>query len=171
VEGVRVVVDGKTLGDFWFRKTFPTAQTGEAGLAVNFAALGESTLVGVASFPGTWSDYKAQPIPAGVYTLRYEIEPADGNHMGVSSYRDFLLLAPVGADAEIQSKLNYEQMVALSIQASGTNHPAVLALFPISEADPGVRLAKNELDQWTLVVKIDGVTLGIVLLGQGQVAD
>jgi len=166
--GVKIQVDGKVLGEFWMRKQLPTAEGSNSGLGIHFTAIPDGTFAGVVQFPENWKDYKGQSIPAGVYSLRYGIEPADGNHMGVSTYRDFLLLIPVAEDKDPAAKYKTEELVPMSAKAAGTNHPAVLALFPVWEEVTEPKLYKNDSDQWTLAVPFGPTRLGVVLLGHGE---
>jgi len=166
--GVRVTVDGEVLGEFWMRKDLPTNEGANAGLSINFTTIPSSTLAGVVHFPEAWSDYKGQTIPGGWYSMRYEVEPSDGNHMGVSAYRDFLLLVPLSTDSDIDAKYTESQLVDLSRKASGTNHPAVLSLFPVHEEITEPKLVQNDIGQWTLAVPVGSVRLGLVLLGHGE---
>ncbi len=166
--GLKIQVDGKVLGEFWMRKELPTAEGSNSGLGIQFTAVPDGTFAGVVQFPESWKDYKGQAIPAGVYSLRYGIEPADGNHMGVSTYRDFLLLVPVADDKDPAAKYGTADLVKLSVKASGTNHPAVLALFPVYDQVTEPKLYKNDSDQWTLAVPFGSTRLGVVLIGQGS---
>ncbi len=50
-------------------------------------------------FPQGMSDYRGQSLPPGVYTLRYQLLPQDGNHMGVAPNPDFLLASPAASDS------------------------------------------------------------------------
>jgi len=165
--GLKIQVDGKVLGEFWMRKELPTAEGSNSGLGIQFTAVPDGTFAGVVQFPESWKDYKGQAIPAGVYSLRYGIEPADGNHMGVSTYRDFLLLVPVADDKDPAAKYTTQDLVKLSAKAAGTNHPAVLALFPVYDQVTEPKLYKNDSDQWTLAVPFGATRLGVVLIGQG----
>ena len=69
-------------------------------------------------------------IPAGAYNLRYELQPNDGDHLGVTPTPDFLLLVPAAVDANPGQTYSYEQLVALSKQATGKNHPSPMNLVP-----------------------------------------
>jgi hypothetical protein len=61
---------------------------------VNFALLGEGTIVGSVVLHAPWSDYRGRAVPAGTYQLRYRIQPRLKDHAGTTLYRDFLLLEP-----------------------------------------------------------------------------
>jgi hypothetical protein len=120
--------DGSVLCEVWLLKALPNASAATAkGTA--YPELSESTLVGVISFPNGASDFRGQAIKPGFYTMRYELLPEDGNHMGVAPTRDFVLLLPASADSDPGAKYDYAQMVKLSSQVSGTNHPAAFLLL------------------------------------------
>ncbi|HEX8203220.1 MAG TPA: hypothetical protein VF590_22275, partial [Isosphaeraceae bacterium] len=92
--GYRVLDDqGKPYADLWFRAAVPAsgAPAGAKG-AVLFPVLAEGELLGALRFPGDGFDYRDQPIAGGVYTMRYGLEPINGDHLGVSPFRDFALL-------------------------------------------------------------------------------
>ena len=167
---LQVVADGKSLADFWLRPEVPVAETASTELGVGFGLLPQCTLLGVVRLGAAWSDYKENPIPAGVYTLRYAIQPADGNHMGVAVYRDYLLLVPVSDDTSVDVDWSPELLWEKSKASTGTPHPAVLALFPIWEEPSEPGLVRNEMDQWTLAVPVGSVspTLGLVVEGHGE---
>ena len=131
--GYTISVDGQLTAHFWFRTKPQLANSPSSELGVTFGQLESGSLVGVVQLLQTWSDYKGNSIPAGVFTMRYGVMPADGNHMGVSPYRDFLLLIPVSQDTNPADVYDYAKLVTSSVEASGVPHPAVLALFPIWE--------------------------------------
>ena len=119
--------DGSTLCEIWLRKQLPAAKAANTGVV--YPDLSESVLVGVISFPNGAKDFRGQAIKPGFYTMRYELLPEDGNHMGVAPTRDFVLLLPAGTDSDPDAHYDFAQMVKLSSQASGTNHPAAFVLL------------------------------------------
>ncbi len=165
--GFKITADGKTLGEFWIRKEVPAAASAEAALGVNFGTIPASAFLGMAKI-SSWSDYKGQVIPAGVYSLRYGLLPADGNHMGVSQHRDFLLLVPIGSDADPSAMPAKEELYKLSAKASGTNHPAVLSLFPVFEDLTEPKMMQNDAGQWMVAVPVGSSKIGIVVVGHGE---
>ncbi len=127
--GAKVVrPDGSVLCEIWLRKSLPNG-TSTTAKGAGYPQLSESTLVGVISFPNGASDLRGQAIKPGLYTMRYQLLPEDGNHMGVAPTRDFVLLMTANADSDPSAKYDYAQMVKLSSQASGTNHPAAFLLL------------------------------------------
>jgi hypothetical protein len=168
--GHRVTRDGRTLAEIWLRSASPpTGGVNEGALSVEYGAFASSALVGVVRFPEPWIDYRETEVPAGVYTMRYWVQPADGDHMGVSQYRDFLLLAVAADDPDPAAEYEQEPLMALSEKASGKTHPAVVALFPIAEEPAaGAAITRNDLDQLTLAVKGPDRVYGFVLEGHGD---
>lgn len=115
--------------DVWLRAQVPTGKNPVDG--ATYDKLTESTLVGVIQFAKDSRDYKGLRIPAGIYTMRYEVQPDDGNHLGTAPTRDFLLLMPPDADTDPSAVYDFQKMVALSSRVNGTNkHPTPLNLIP-----------------------------------------
>lgn len=113
--------------DVWFRAQVPAGKNPEQGAL--YDKLTESTLVGAIQFAKDSRDYKGERIPAGIYTLRYEIQPNDGNHLGTAPTRDFLLVLPADADTDPAATYTLEKMVQLSSRVNGSNkHPTPLNL-------------------------------------------
>jgi hypothetical protein len=163
------VTDGSAdVAEFWLRDELPTKKPASDTLGVSFGGLETGELVGVVRLVRPWRDYKDQAIPAGVYTLRYAVRPADGNHMGVSTYRDFLLLAPVADDTAVAKPGTVDELYARSMKATGQPHPAALALFPVWDPVKEPAIVTNDADQPTLAVPVGGLVLGLVIEGQGQ---
>ncbi|MCU1266126.1 MAG: hypothetical protein JWM21_2444 [Acidobacteria bacterium] len=126
-KGYRVLLaDGSVLCEIWLPTAIVSGKTDAQG--ATYTWLAESSLVAVISFPKSAVDFRKQAIKPGSYTLRYAIHPQDGNHLGISPIRDFLLLVPVASDPDPTSKFKFEELTALSKKASGTNHPSPLSI-------------------------------------------
>lgn len=166
--GLEVAVDGKPVVDLWFSQKVAVQSPASSALGVSYGALKESDLVGVARVPEPWKDYRGTPVKSGLYTLRYAVQPADGNHMGVSIYRDFLLMIPVAQDEDPQAQYSHDQLVSLSKKTTGTPHPAVLALFPVEKEVEEPALQKDEMDHWMVATRIGSLDLGVVVVGRAQ---
>jgi hypothetical protein len=126
--GYRVLLpNGSVACEIWFRKSPPIAGNPIAeGAVYRFT---ESELIGVIRFPKAAADFRGQQIKAGSYTLRYELSPNDGNHLGVSVNRDFVLVLPLDVDKNPQATYNMDELVVFSAKASGTQHAAPMALI------------------------------------------
>jgi hypothetical protein len=163
-QGFRVVDgQGKAVVDLWLRKGVPASAkpSGPKG-AVLFPILSEGELLGAIRFPKEGHDYRDQSIPAGSYTLRYGLQPINGDHLGVSPYRDFVLLVASAKDTSVAS-LPQKKLENQSAEAAGSSHPAVLMLLPApsdAQADPAM-VHDEEKNTWGLSLK-----LGLAVKGE-----
>ena len=88
-QGYRIVDgQGKPFADIWLRKSIPASSkpAGAKGV-IQFPFLAESELLGVIQLPGEGHDYRDQAIAKGIYTVRYGLQPVNGDHLGVSPFR------------------------------------------------------------------------------------
>jgi hypothetical protein len=166
--GLKVSAGEKGLAEFWLREEIPTKDSPSGDLGVSFGNLEQSVLMGVVRLAEPWRDYKNLQVAAGVYTLRYAVEPQDGNHMGVSIYRDFMLLIPAAQDKEVDVSWTADELYLQSNNSTGQPHPGVLALFPVYDEISEPRIVMNDMDQPTLAVKLGSLTLGLVIQGHGE---
>ncbi|HKV27773.1 MAG TPA: hypothetical protein VJN90_05830 [Candidatus Acidoferrales bacterium] len=158
------------LCELWLRAGIPAAAQPATALGVVYGQLVDGSIVGAIHFDAAVKDFRSQTIQPGTYILRYALQPVDGNHQGVSSYRDFLLLTPAAADTAA-ANLADNDLYALSRKASAAGHPSVWSLVPIDSAPtllPGVAHDTSD-DFWVLYVKAaigpSPATLGLVIVG------
>lgn len=130
--GTQLLSGGSPLCNLWLLAPVPTVKPSDSSPDILYGNLQMGTLVGLIQILAPAQDFRHQKVPAGVYTLRYGQIPQDGNHMGVSQYRDFLLLCPAAADTKPDAALAFDDLVNLSRKTAGTGHPAVMSLVPAS---------------------------------------
>lgn len=126
-EGIKVIKGtSRTFVDFWPAKKWAAKADFTATNAILYPfQVGE--LIGVIRYKSKGTDFRGQEIKSGVYTVRYALQPEDGNHVGTSDTRDFLLLLPIESDTS-PAAVDQEQLFKLSAEVAGTPHPAMLAL-------------------------------------------
>jgi hypothetical protein len=169
-KGYRVRLDDSSVAaEIWFRKDLP-AQPKKETPDVIYDRLAESVLVGVLRFPQNSTDYRGQAVPTGFYTLRYELIPSDGNHLGVAPSRDFLLLVPATADPGPDKVLKFQELVVLSRQASRSKHPAPLSLLPAEGTGAAPSVSKDDQDHYIFSAGIklaggDDMPIALVVKG------
>jgi hypothetical protein len=164
--GVRATVGANTL-TFWFVKQLPPSAGG--GGATAWSQIPEGTLVGAATIDKDFRDIRGRVVKAGTFTIRFGIQPANGDHLGVSPFREFLLLSPAALDTDPAPR-GHDGTVEISKEAIGGSHPAVLSIDPpVSTAAP-LSVTTNELGHKAVVLEIPstGGTLrfGLVLIGK-----
>lgn len=123
------------------------------------------TLVGAMRVSGEFKEIRGKVVKPGVYTLRYGQQPQNGDHLGISMFREFLLLSPAAIDTD-PKVLGFDGVVALSKEVIGTAHPASLSLDPPEDA-PGAALSvyKNELGHDGVVLQIGALKFGLIVSG------
>lgn len=126
-QGYRVTLDDGLTASVWPAAQILTVNKAREDATFDFAP---STFFGVLVFAKNARDCRGNMIPPGPYNLRYELQPDDGNHLGVSPTPDFVLLVPPAADPDPARAYNFDQLVALSAQVTGKKHPAPLNIIP-----------------------------------------
>jgi len=166
---------GKTVCELWLRKDLAPASSPDTGSNVLYGKIAQGSLVGVIHFPAAAKDFRGQAIKAGFYTLRYELVPEDGNHMGVSQYRDFLLLTPAAKDTDGDKAVSFDDALKLSRQATDTGHPGVMIMDAVSDSNKTFPAVFQDYSQnWALQIESQlgnggsKLPLAIVLVGQYQ---
>jgi hypothetical protein len=166
--GVRVTL-GKTVLSFWWVEALP-AGAGSGG----WAGVEEGTLVGALSVEGDFRDIRARIFKPGVYTLRYGIQPENGDHLGVSPFREFLLASPAALDSDPAPR-GHDGTIEISKEAVGGSHPAVLSVDPPAAKQDVLQIHKTQLDHQSVVMEVpitrDGkpsgtLRFGVVVVGK-----
>ena len=136
--GVKGVVGEATL-DIWWAQSIALNGDGPGWSNVE-----SGTLVGAMRIAGPFKEIRGKVVQPGLYTLRYGLQPQNGDHLGISTFRDYLVLSPAGLDSD-PKVLGFDGAVTLSKQVIGTSHPAALSIDPPEDA-PGAVLStyKNE---------------------------
>ena len=156
--------DGSVYCEVWFRTTMPSG-TKAAEPDITLPTSPHGALLGAIRFAGQGADRRGQPIKPGVYTLRYSLQPVNGDHLGVSPQRDFVLLVPAAGDQDVNSTPNFDTLAAMSRKASGTPHPAVLSIWASGPSDPS-GLSKQGENDWVLNTKIGSTAVSVILVGK-----
>ena len=110
-------------------------------------------LIGLLHFSRRGSDFRDQTVGRGWYTLRFGLQPVDGNHEGTSPTRDFLMLVDAEQD-EHDKQWTVEDLQQMSAEAAGSTHPAMLSLQRASEgSQPAIR--HDEANDWWILHVVD----------------
>jgi len=153
--GVRATANGTTI-TFWWVKDLPGS---------SWKDVPEGTLVGVVKLDADVRDIRSHLMKAGVYTLRYGIQPATDDHFGVSPFRDFLLLSPAANDKD-PGAVSHDALVDLSKVTINAKHPAVWSIDPPAAKDAPLSVYTTDLGHKSLIVEVGGLKFGIVLIGK-----
>ena len=154
--GVKAGVGDATLDIWWVQSI---------GSDGGWSGVESGTLVGAIRVTGAFKEIRGKAVAPGVYTLRYGQQPQNGDHLGISPYRDFLLLSPASVDKD-PKVLGFDGVVALSKQVIGTSHPASLSIDPPEDA-PGAVLStyKNDSGHDGIVFELPRKPAGTIKFG------
>jgi hypothetical protein len=145
---------GQPVYEFWFRKEIPLKAKPES-VSAGLKALAETTLVGAAVIHKNLRDYRDDELVQGAYTVRFALQPQDGDHLGTADYPYFLVLVPVPLDKTIDYLSTYRKLVKTSGKNTSTGHPAILSLRPVSSEEGAYpRLTEPAPDHRALRLKL-----------------
>ncbi|HUY35888.1 MAG TPA: hypothetical protein VMV69_24325 [Pirellulales bacterium] len=148
--GYKVMVGKRTICEVWPASQWPVAADFKSSSSVIYPfEMGQ--LIGVARYPRKGGDFRGRAIPKGVYIMRYGLQPQDGNHVGTSDTRDFLLLLSAADDTDPQP-VDKPRLFKLSAKTSGTTHPAMLSLLapPGEPGDLPAMIHHESRELWSL---------------------
>src|SRR6266851_1541189 len=141
-KGWRISLADGAYCDIWLRATVPAGKTDAQGAVYTWIA--DSTLIAVITFARATTDFRGQSIKAGSYTLRYAVHPADGNHLGISPIRHFLVMVPVAMDPNPDAQFKFEELTKMSTKVTGTSHPGILSLIQLASAPAAPKLENDD---------------------------
>ena len=153
---------------FWLRAELPRGEA-RGDFGVDFPNFPPGAFLGLLEVKTEWSDYKAQKIAPGKYTLRYGVQPADGDHTGQTYFRDFIMILPLDGDSfPIDGQDDPEPLVQSALAVTGSEHPAVFALYQIYDEVDDISIMGNDYGEPCLAIPTGEMTMGIVIEGHGQ---
>lgn len=159
--GFRITHNGSPYCEIWLRSRLPAGASSSAQ-NVTLPGIPIGALLGLIRFEGNGSDRRGQTIPPGLYTLRYANLPANSDHQGAARQSDFMLLIPAGDDGDPDSAPKFDTLIAMSLKASLTRHPAVLSTW---KADGDATVFSQQGDDWVLQTKLGDTPLAVILIG------
>ena len=121
--------EGKDFAQIWLRASTicPEKPSGPKGV-IQFPFLKDGDFLGILEFLSEGHDYRDQAIAKGVYTMRYGLQPTNGDHLGVSEYRDYVLILPIAKDKDLAAPTR-KQLEERSAESAGTSHPAAFLML------------------------------------------
>jgi hypothetical protein len=169
--GVRVNVSkGPVTVDIWLVDALPM-KSGSS--APSWDDVEEGTLVGVVNLSADFRDIRGKMLKPGLYTLRYGLQPDNGDHLGVSPFRTFLLLSPAAADAN-PAPIGHDGTIEISKTSIGGSHPGVWSIDPPVSKEAALQPHTTSLKHDAIILEVpvarDGkpagtLRFGVVLIG------
>src|ERR1041385_8739477 len=94
-KAVQLLDGDQPAWEFWFCNEIPLQSKPESA-AKALDTLKQTTLLGAVSVPKARRDYRDDEIAANIYTMRFALQPQDGNHLGTAEYPYFAVLVQIG---------------------------------------------------------------------------
>jgi hypothetical protein len=158
----------------WFRDPIPVKATPEQlKNGVTYREIPEGALIGAVEFPTAFTDFRKQEIAAGVYTLRFAVQPDIGDHTGTAPHPDFCLMSPAAKD-QSADPIDKKDLIELSSTVNEGRHPAVLLLFPNFTKDAAPKVLAKGDGVWVATTRRavaaggEKATLGFAVTVAGQ---
>jgi len=168
------VVDenGEAVMHVWLAKEWP-AQADFKPTNDHLYPFSEGQLMGAVQYTGKGADFRDQPLRKGVYTLRYSLQPQDGNHVGTSDTRDFFVLLRARDDENPATIASKEELFPKAAKAAGSAHPAMLALKRVVKKSESPLSIRHDADHELWIVQFskapakstEPLVLELVVLG------
>jgi hypothetical protein len=146
--------------EFWLVSELPlSSKPPSAAKALD--SVKQTTLLGVVSVPKAARDYRDDEIAAGTYTMRFVLQPQDGNHLGSAEFPYFAALTPAKLDTKPEGITDYKSLVKASSKETSTDHPVVLSLRPAnSDAGEFPKLEEPAPEHKSVRVKLPASAAG-----------
>ena len=148
---VVTVTAGSSKLEFWWVKSL--ALRNSASGAPSWGDVPDGTLVGALRLSANWTDIRGYTVRPGVYTLRFALQPQNGDHLGISPNREFLLPAPAADDVTLDP-VGYDGAVALARKSSRRAHPASISIDPPSSTAKPLSASTNDLGHQVVLVSV-----------------
>jgi hypothetical protein len=166
--------ENRTVCSFWPVKELATNPDFKPTPALLYPlTLGE--LVGAINFKRDAQDFRGQEIPKGTYTVRFALQPEDGNHVGTSDTRDFVVLLKPSDDAN-PAVMAKEELFKKSAASIESTHPCMLSLLAAGDAKPAAPTVEHDKGRelWSVLFAANtqgNGTLPIKLVVVGKAAE
>src|SRR6266571_376082 len=171
------LLDGeKPVYEFWFSAEL-SLQSKPASVGKALDALKQASLLGAVAVSRDQRDYRDDELRAGVYTMRFALQPQDGNHLGTSEFNYFAVLTPAKIDGKLDGISDYKALVKASSKETSSDHPVILSLRPASSDQGDVpQLNTPAPDHKSVRVKVPAkagdekasITFEVVYEGKGH---
>lgn len=147
--------------EFWFAKSIALSAATEGGKALE--KIPPITLLGAAQVSDVENlDFREDEVLPGVYTMRYGLQPEDGNHLGTSEHPFFAILIPAERDQKLAGIEDHDDMVDRSMEDTAGVHPYILAMQPLPADAPDTvpAVSEGEYDWMYVVLELAGKVEG-----------
>jgi hypothetical protein len=174
-QALQVMQGDKPVFEVWLAKEVPL-QSKPASPSKALDAVKQAAILGAVAIPGTRRDYRDDEVTAGIYTMRFALQPQDGNHSGSAEFPYFGVLVPAKLDTKPDAIKDYKELMKASSKETSTDHPMVISLRPVASVEgPPVKLTAPASEHKAVRVKVPAkgpetkeIAFEIVVEGKGH---
>ena len=151
-EGFQVAAKKGAVVEIWLLKEVALKPDFKPGFTQMYP-FASGQLLGALVVPegAKFTDFRGQAMSPGTYTLRYGLQPMDGNHVGTSQTFDFMLALPAKGDVGTEPIKTFAELAKISAKAAGSAHPAIFSLLDPKAAEEKPKLVHDRpTDHWIL---------------------
>ena len=145
----------RTVCEIWFCRQW-TVEPGFKVTEERLYPFSPGQLIGLLHFKRRGKDFRDQSVSSGWYTLRFGLQPTDGNHEGTSPTRDFVMLVNAEQDKP-DKKWDLKELLTVSADAAGSTHPALMCMQRATDGAEPVMRHDESHDWWILHVTGNGI--------------
>jgi hypothetical protein len=135
-KAVQLLDGDKPVYEFWFCNEIPLQSKPESS-SKGLDTLKPATLIGAVAVPKARRDYRDDELAANIFTMRFALQPQDGNHLGTAEFLYFAVLVPAKTDTQLDGITEYKRLVKASSKETSSDHPVILSLRPASSDTGG----------------------------------
>jgi hypothetical protein len=155
--GYRIKSGSRTTAEIWLCKQWQVDPSFEKSMQ-RLYPFQPGDLIGMLHFSRRGSDFRDQQMSSGWYTLRFALQPIDGNHIGTSPTRDFLVMVDASEDAA-DKDWGEDDLNEASAGAAGSAHPAMICLQAPRESGEAPSIRHDEANDWW-ILRAQGTGIG-----------
>ena len=152
---------GDATLEFWWVKSLEAKSKDWSGVP-------EGALVGAMRVSSQIKDIRGRNIKPGTYLLRFALQPQNGDHLGVSPYREFMLATQAAEDKD-PAPLGHDPAVELAAKTVNITHPAVFSIDPPAATGAPLTVTQNEAGHTAVVFEVPttagALRFGLILVG------
>jgi hypothetical protein len=138
----------RTACEIWFCKQWDV-ETGFQPTEDRLYPFSPGQLIGLLHFSRRGKDFRDQSVSSGWYTLRFGLQPIDGNHEGTSLTRDFVVMVDAEQDGP-EKTWDVKELMESSAEVAGSTHPAMLSLKKPTD-DLQLAIRHEEANDWWIL--------------------
>ncbi len=164
-KALQLLDGGKPVYEFWLAKAFPLKKRpGSEKTALR--EIPEAAFLGVVVVHKGQRDYRDDELYENVFTMRFALQPEDGDHLDTADFPYFALLIPASMDKKLQAFTTHDAVSDASSEDTATEHPVIISLRPASaKAEKEPKIVEPAPDHKSILLQVPAKIAGSEEMG------